>query len=243
MKNRLGKLTLNSVCLKLDVAPGTAMILWRSQMRRIGFHRSRTISQERAESRENVPVAEFEELAMPLVNSAYNLARWLARNDHDAEDLLQETYLRAFRNFGSFQPGTNFRAWIFRILRNTFLSSRTTLERRMTVELDGGEETPLLRANCASPESQLIDECNIAAIRNAIEHLPLSYREVILLCDVEELAYREIAEILGIPIGTVMSRLSRARKIVRDALDISQTGGSRAANTWRGTKAGLAELA
>ena len=87
----------------------------------------------------NRPAAEFEKLAMPLLDSAYNVARWLVRNDHDAEDLVQETYVKALRSFRSFQSGTNFRAWLFRILRNTFLSSRSTLERRMTVEMNWEE--------------------------------------------------------------------------------------------------------
>lgn len=191
-------------------------------MEQIGFDRVSMIPQETAESCENQPVAGFEELALPLINAAYNFARWLVQNDHDAEDLVQETYLKALRNFSFFQPGTNFRAWIFRILRNTFLTSRTALESRMTVELDYDEELPSLCAGCASPESLLIDNSDIAALRAAIERLPLSYREVILLSDVEGLAYREIADTLGIPIGTVMSRLSRARKALRDALQVDR---------------------
>jgi RNA polymerase sigma factor (sigma-70 family) len=169
-------------------------------------------------SGENKAVAEFEYLAMPLVTSAYNLARWLVQNGNDAEDLVQETYLKAFQNFGSFQAGTNFRAWIFRILRNTFLTSRSTLERRMTVELNWEEELPLLDDNCLSPESLLIQKADIVAIRDAIEKLPFHYREVVLLCDVEELTYREIAQVIEIPMGTVMSRLARARKVIRDSL-------------------------
>ena len=191
-------------------------------MRQISFGRMKMFARGTPTSSENQTAAEFEDLAMPLVNSAYNLARWLLQNDNDAEDLVQETYLKAFQNFRSFHTGTNFRAWIFRILRNTFLTSRSTLERRMTVVLDWEEELPSLRSNCASPESLLIQKSNIAAIRDAIEQLPFSYREVILLCDVEGLAYREIAEILEIPIGTVMSRLARARKVVRDALRPTQ---------------------
>ena len=169
-------------------------------------------------SGENKAVAEFEDLAMPLVTSAYNLARWLVQNGNDAEDLVQETYLKAFQNFGSFQAGTNFRAWIFRILRNTFLTSRSTLERRMTVELNWEEELPLLDDNCLSPESLLIQKADITAIRDAIEKLPFHYREVVLLCDVEDLTYREIAQVIDIPMGTVMSRLARARKVIRDSL-------------------------
>ena len=187
-------------------------------MRRIGFDRVRVTPLRTARSRGRQAVSEFEELAMPLVSSVYNLARWLVRNEIEAEDLVQETFLKALRNFGSFQPGTDFRAWIFRILRNTFLSSRSTLERRMTVELKNEEELPLSRTQCISPESLFIESSNIAAIRSAIEQLPLRSREVILLCDVEDLAYKEIAEILEIPIGTVMSRLARARKALREAL-------------------------
>jgi RNA polymerase sigma factor (sigma-70 family) len=187
-------------------------------MRRIGFDSVRDTPSRIAKWRGRQGVSEFEELATPLVGSVYNLARWLVRNEIEAEDLVQETFLKALRNFGSFQPGTDFRAWIFRILRNTFLSSRSTLERRMTVELKNEEELPLSRAQCISPESLFIERSNIAAIRTVIEQLPLRSREVILLCDVEDLAYKEIAEILEIPIGTVMSRLARARKAVREAL-------------------------
>jgi RNA polymerase sigma factor (sigma-70 family) len=187
-------------------------------MRHIAFAPKETFGGGPAASQGNQSVAEFEALAMPIVNSAYNLARWLARNDHDAEDLVQETYLKAFRSFASFQPGTNFRAWIFRILRNTFLNSCPVRERKMMVELESEEQFSLSFATCITPESLLIDSSSIAAIREAIQQLPTIYREVILLCDVEDAAYREIAEILSIPIGTVMSRLARARRMVRDAL-------------------------
>ena len=168
----------------------------------------------------NQMVAEFEGLAMPLVNSAYNMARWLVGCDQDAEDLVQETYLRAFRNFNSFMPGTNFRAWMFKILKNTFLGSCSKLEHRMTLAMDSGEDLP---ATSANPESLLIGRSDIDAVRCAIEQLPLIFREVVLLCDVEDASYREIAEILSIPIGTVMSRLARARKMVRESLRSTPT--------------------
>jgi RNA polymerase sigma-70 factor (ECF subfamily) len=158
-----------------------------------------------------------------MVNSVYNLARWLARNDHDAEDLVQETYLKAFRSFASFQAGTNFRAWIFRILRNTFLKSCPLRERQLMVGLDSEEQALPVFATHTTPESLFIDTSGIAAIRTAIEELPAIYREVILLCDVEEASYKEIAKILSIPIGTVMSRLARARRTVREALRPSET--------------------
>jgi RNA polymerase sigma factor (sigma-70 family) len=168
-------------------------------------------------------LAGFEELAMPLFDSAYNFAHWLVQNQNDAEDLVQETYLKALRNFTSFQPGTNFRAWIFQILKNTFLSSCSKLERRMTVAMDSEEDSPMLPVTSRTPESVLIDRSGIDAIRCAIEQLPLIFREVILLRDVEDASYQEIAEILSIPIGTVMSRLARARKVVGESLRSTST--------------------
>jgi RNA polymerase sigma factor (sigma-70 family) len=164
---------------------------------------------------EDGALAQFEELAMPLFPSLYNFARWLAQNPNDAEDLVQETYLKALRSFSSFEPGTNFRAWIFQILRNTFLGSRSKLEWRMTQMMDGDEDLPV---TSATPESLLIGRSDVHAVRWAIEQLPVIFREVILLSDVEEASYREIAEILSIPMGTVMSRLARARKTVRESV-------------------------
>jgi RNA polymerase sigma-70 factor (ECF subfamily) len=169
-------------------------------------------------SPDNQPSAGFEDLALPLFDSLYNFSRWLVHDQSDAEDLVQETYLKALRGFGSFQPGTNFRAWIYRILRNTFLSSRSTVERRMTVAMDEEEDSPALPTTFSTPESQLIERSSKDAVQRAIEQLPLIFREVILLCDLEDASYREIAEILSIPIGTVMSRLARARKVVRESL-------------------------
>jgi RNA polymerase sigma factor (sigma-70 family) len=169
--------------------------------------------------------AGFEELAMPLFDSLYNFARWLAHNSNDAEDLVQETYLKALRSYASFQPGTNFRAWMFKILRNTFLNSCSTLDRRMTVATESEEDFPVSSASSASPESLLIERSSAEACREAIEQLPVIFREVILLCDVEDASYREISEILAIPVGTVMSRLSRARRAVRDHVRGSVGGG------------------
>jgi RNA polymerase sigma-70 factor (ECF subfamily) len=169
-------------------------------------------------SQDDRALAGFEELAMPLFDSAHNFAHRLVQNQNDAEDLVQETYLKALRNFTSFQPGTNFRAWIFQILKNTFLSSRSKLERRMTVAMDPEEGSPVLPATSRTPESALIEHSGIDAIRCAIEQLPIIFREVILLRDVEDASYQEIADILSIPMGTVMSRLARARKVVRESL-------------------------
>jgi RNA polymerase sigma factor (sigma-70 family) len=164
------------------------------------------------------PTADFEELAIPLLKSAHNLARWLAQNDDDAQDLVQETYLKAFRGFRTFQSGTNFRAWVYRILHNTFLNSRTGLRAASTVSLDAEEEGPEVATENETPETILLRCSSSQLVQSAIDGLPAHYRETLLLCDVEEMSYREISEILAIPIGTVMSRLARARKLVRSSL-------------------------
>jgi RNA polymerase sigma-70 factor (ECF subfamily) len=160
----------------------------------------------------------FEELAMPLFGSLYNFARWLTHNREEAEDLVQETYAKGLKGFQSFQPGTNFRAWMFRILRNTFLTSRTGLKSTMTVSLDSDEDESALPATAETPESLLIERANQQMVQEAIEELPLKFREVVLLCDGEGMSYKEIAETISIPIGTVMSRLARARNALRFGL-------------------------
>jgi len=187
-------------------------------MRRTGFRSQGMVRFGASSAQDDRPSAGFEELAMPLFDSLYNFASWLVHNKSNAEDLVQETYLKALRGFASFRPGTNFRAWMFRILRNTFLSSRTTLDRSLTVEIDSEDDVPVLPATCTTPESLLIERSQQNAVRNAIEQLPVTFREVLLLCDVEDASYREISEILSIPVGTVMSRLARARKAVRESL-------------------------
>jgi len=160
--------------------------------------------------------ATFEELAMPLFEQLYNFAHWLSKNREEAEDLVQETYAKALRGFSSYQPGTNFRAWMYRILRNTFLTSRTGLKATMTVPLETDDDGPVVVvADSQTPESILLDRSNQQVLQDALQQLPLHYREVLLLCEVEEMSYQEIAETLGIPAGTVMSRLSRARSALR----------------------------
>jgi RNA polymerase sigma-70 factor, ECF subfamily len=161
--------------------------------------------------------AVFEELAMPLFDQLYNFARWLTRDPSEAEDLVQETYVKALRGFPSFQPGTNFRAWIYRILHNTFLTSRTGLVATRTVGLDVDEASDMPSGQ-ESPEAILIDQSLRETLQAALEEIPPHYREILLLCEVEEMSYKEIAEVLSIPIGTVMSRLSRARGALRNNL-------------------------
>jgi RNA polymerase sigma factor (sigma-70 family) len=187
-------------------------------MMRIGLGSQGTVRFGASSFHDDQPLAGFEELAMPLFDSLYNFARWIAHNSNDAEDLVQETYLKALRSFGSFQPGTNFRAWMFQILRNTFLSTCSKLERRMTVALDSDEDGPELAVDTRTPETILMNRSNSQLVQRAIDALPVHYREALLLCEVEEMSYQEIAEILSIPIGTVMSRLARARKEVRESL-------------------------
>lgn len=160
----------------------------------------------------------FEQLAMPLFDQLYNFAHWLTQNREEAEDLVQETYAKALKGFSSFQPGTNFRAWIYRILRNTFLTSRTGLRATSTVPLDADEDGVELAVEKETPETIVINRSSSEVLQGAIADLPLHYREVLLLCDVEEMSYQEIAEALSIPAGTVMSRLSRARKTLREVL-------------------------
>jgi RNA polymerase sigma-70 factor (ECF subfamily) len=157
---------------------------------------------------------------MPMLRRLYNLARWLTHDDSEAEDLVQETCLRALKGFGSFQSGTNFAAWMFRILRNTFLSLRNGPRKALHVSIndEDQEEDDLLPATHATPESLLITASTRQQIQAALDRLPVVYREVILLCDVEEMRYRDIAELLNVPIGTVMSRLARARKALRGML-------------------------
>ena len=187
-------------------------------MKSIGSELKELVGFGTSSSHDNRASVGFEELAMPVFDSLYNFARWIARDSDDAEDLVQETYLKALRSFSSFQPGTNFRAWMFRILRNTFLSSRKTFERRMIDTLDSEEEGPELAVVTETPETILMDRSNIQRVQRAIDDLPAHYRETLLLCEVEEMSYGEIADILSIPIGTVMSRLARARKVVRQSL-------------------------
>lgn len=160
----------------------------------------------------------FEQLALPLLPSLYNHACWLSRDPTEAEDLVQETISKALRAFDSFQTGTNFKAWIFRILRNTFLTSRTGMAVSHTVFLE--DHPHLLETNNASPtpEDHLIRLDNQALVREALEQLQPPLREVILLCDVEELKYKDIALVLDVPIGTVMSRISRARRTLHQLL-------------------------
>ena len=162
--------------------------------------------------------ADFEQLALPLFASLYNHAFWLTRNQAEAEDLVQETFSKSLRAFDSFQSGSNFKAWIFRILRNTFLTTRTAIATSHTVFLEDHPATLDTPDTGPTPEDNLIRLDNQAALHIALEQLQPPLREALLLCDVEEIKYKDIAIILDVPIGTVMSRISRARQALRQLL-------------------------
>ena len=211
----------------------TGSHLWRTRgEKKDSFCRMTLLPWKRA-ARESGPQATaFEQLALPLLPSLYNVAFWLSRNPVDAEDLVQETFLKALRGFASFEPGSNFKAWIFRILRNTYLTSRTGLAAMHTVALEdelrsrddsGAALYPEGAIERETPEINLIRLADRAALHAAMEKLPAPLLEVILLCDVEEMKYREIASILEIPIGTVMSRIARARTSLRKELEANLT--------------------
>ena len=159
----------------------------------------------------------FEQMAMPLFDQLYNFAHWLTGNSTDAEDLVQETYAKALKGIRSFAEGTNFRAWMYSILRNTFLTSRTGLAARNTFALED-ETGEIQAADAQTPESVLLQKESEQAVMDALAGMPVLHREMILLCEMEEMSYKEIAEVLSIPLGTVMSRLARARAMLRRAI-------------------------
>jgi len=169
----------------------------------------------------------FADLAMEHMSSLYTAALRMTRNPADAEDLVQETYLKAYRAFGSFAEGTNLRAWLYRILTNTFINSYRSKKRRPEqVDVDEVEDLYLYRrlgaleaaAASRSAEDELLDHFTDDDVKNAIEALPEQFRLAVLLADVEGFSYKEIADILDIPIGTVMSRLHRGRRALQKAL-------------------------
>jgi RNA polymerase sigma-70 factor, ECF subfamily len=160
----------------------------------------------------------FEQLALPLLPSLYSHAFWLTRDHAEAEDLAQEAISKALRAFDSFQAGTNFKAWIFRILRNTFLTSRVGIAASRTVFLEDHPEALDTADTTPTPEDTLIQLNNETALHSALDQLQPPLREILLLCDVEELKYKDIALVLDLPIGTVMSRISRARAALRQLL-------------------------
>ncbi|MCH9649099.1 MAG: sigma-70 family RNA polymerase sigma factor [Deltaproteobacteria bacterium] len=168
---------------------------------------------------------DFQGAAMPYMDSLFNTAFRMARNSEDAEDLVQETYLKAYKYYDKFQEGTNFKAWLFKILKNTFINSYRK-KQQVPPESDfsdiedsferlvSDEVTHRMR----SPEEEFLANILNEDIQAALEALPSDFRMVVLLADIESFSYKEIADILGVPVGTVMSRLYRGRRLLEAAL-------------------------
>ena len=179
--------------------------------------------------------ADFVDLAMPFMSGLYAAALRMTRNPTDAEDLVQETYLRAYRGFGGFQEGTNLKAWLYKILTNTYINIYRAKKRRPEQEtLDDVEDFYLYRriggleavAADRSPEAEVLDNIPETAVTEAVEALPEQFRMAVLLADVEGFSYKEIADIMDVPIGTVMSRLHRGRKQLQRRLwDLAEERG------------------
>ena len=158
----------------------------------------------------------FEEVVLPHLDAAYNLARWLVRKPQDAEDVVQEAYLRAFKFFGGYQGG-DARSWVLKIVRNT---SYSFLEKNRPAELaeEFDEEVHQAVEEQPAAEAALLQSSDRRILREALDELPANFREVIVLRELEGMSYKEIAEVKGVPMGTVMSSLARARTQLRERL-------------------------
>jgi RNA polymerase sigma-70 factor (ECF subfamily) len=165
---------------------------------------------------EQSKLASFEEAVLPHLDAAYNLARWLTRNDADAEDVVQEAYLRAFRFFGGFH-GAEGRSWLLAIVRNTcYTWMQHNRSPELTIPLD--DDVHEIESKDLNPEALLLQSAATQMVRQALEELPVEFREVLVLRELEEMSYREIASTTDLPLGTVMSRLARGRKRLQLAL-------------------------
>ncbi len=161
-------------------------------------------------------LAAFEENILPHMNAAYNLARWLTRSSEDAQDIVQESFLRAFKFFAGFRGGDS-RSWLLRIVRNT---SYTWLEknRRDGTSREAVESADTIESGAPAPEALLLQEADNKMLQEGIEKLPAEFREALVLRELEGLSYKEIADVTDVPLGTVMSRLARARRLLRALL-------------------------
>jgi RNA polymerase sigma-70 factor (ECF subfamily) len=163
--------------------------------------------------------AAFEQAALDLVDALYATALRLTRNPADAEDLVQDTYVKAFRAADRFEPDTNLKAWLFTILHNTFLNTRRRASKEPLVDSETVEQAPAPDSGPqASPEQLLLRETLDADLQAALDSLPDAFRQAVWLRDVEEFSYQEIADMLQVPVGTVMSRISRGRHLLYQRL-------------------------
>ena len=173
----------------------------------------------------SVTAWDFNAQAMPFVDSLYNTAYRMTRSAEDAEDLVQETYFKAYKYYDKFEEGTNLKAWLFKILKNTFINNyrKKKLEPRSVdfAEIEDSFERIVRRDNTdqpADPEAEYFHGVLDDDVKKALDSLPYDYRMVVILADLEDFSYKEIAEILDCPVGTVMSRLYRGRKLLEKAL-------------------------
>lgn len=168
--------------------------------------------------------ADFSALALTALDDVYRFARSLTRDEADAEDVVQETYLRAFRSWHTFQTGTDVRRWLFTIARNVFLRSREKGQREVTLDDDGAEIADAAQAVegwVLKGLNPILDRADLGpAIREALAEIPAPYRDAVVLVDLEDQAYEDAASVLGVPVGTVRSRLFRGRKLLQEKLAV-----------------------
>ena len=163
----------------------------------------------------------FEEVILPHLNAAYNLARWLTRNEQDAQDVVQESYLRAFRFFDGYRGGDG-KSWLLEVVRNTCFTLQRREKKNVSVVFDEATHTPSV--NPPNAEESLVEADKRTFLQNCIEGLPEAFREVLVMRELEEMSYRQIADVAGLPPGTVMSRLSRARKRLEECAKARNNG-------------------
>ena len=167
----------------------------------------------------------FEEAAMPYIDALYNTAYRMTRNAQDAEDLVQETYLKAYRNYDKFEEGTNLKAWLFKIMKNTFINEYRKRQQAPPqsdfAEIEESFESQVsdeVARQIKNPEEEFLADVLDEDVQRALDTLPYDYRMAVLLADIEGFSYKEIADILEVPVGTVISRLYRGRKLLEQAM-------------------------